>query len=534
MKRKQMEKKLVLTNFHLKKAEEEIPKRTATGLDEVPARLIDELVPKTWGNSAKNAKPTQPESCRKPPFVGSCRPVGKPWYYDAASKRCQQISIGLCSAGNNRFLSPEKCKTVCESLAKNIPEMCLKPPVTVPCGQVRHAWYFDLNSTSCKMLSYTDPACDSAGNRFLSEMKCQAVCLPIVKPKPICSSDPEPDMCLVRRKQWFFDFRNNACMRFKKGCGKGANSFATYEKCMSRCSYNQVAAACPTCGQSLQNEQPLVGIPGVPSQVGPPRQPAQPSIPVQPGQPSRPGSSLPNQLGQSGLPPQSAGSSVPGKPSSVAAPGHASSTWPPSTPAPSGQPSRPNIGLPNQPGQSGLPPQGAGSSVPGQPSPAGAPGSASSTFTPSMSAQSGPSSRPDMGLSNQPGRSGQPPQSAGSGLPGQASSAGAPGQASSILPLNKQAQSGQSSRPDAGLPGQQGTLSQSRGTGQPVQPAMSSKPAQASPIFPPSKPGLSGPPTGLGVGQQGHAGAPLLPGSTSRPVQSGRSALPLRPGYGRR
>ncbi|XP_075556794.1 uncharacterized protein LOC142588859 [Dermacentor variabilis] len=434
-----------------------------------------------WGIAAKKAKPTQPECCRKPPFVGSCRPIAKTWFYDAAAKRCQQISVGLCSAGNNRFLSPEKCKTVCESLTKNIPQMCLKPPVTVSCGQMRHAWYFDLNSTSCKMLSYTDPSCDSAGNHFLSEMKCQGVCLPTVKPKPICSRDTEPDMCLVSRKQWFFDFRNNVCMKFKKGCGKGANSFATYEKCMSRCSYNQVAAACPTCAQTLQNEQPLVGIPGVPSQDGPPRPPAQSSIPVQPGQSSRPGS-----------------------------------------------------GLPNQPGHSGLPGQTAGSGVPGQHSPAGAPGSASSTFLPSTPAQSGPSSRPDVVLPNQPGQSGLPSQSAGSGVPGQPSPAVAPGSASSTYPPSTPAQSGHFSTPGAGLRGQQGTSSQSMGQVKPAQPGVISKPGQVSPIFPPKSTALSGPPTGLGVGPPGNAGVPLSSSSTSRPVQSGRPALPLRPGYGRR
>ncbi|XP_075555463.1 uncharacterized protein LOC142587951 isoform X1 [Dermacentor variabilis] len=177
-------------------------------------------------------------------------------------------------------------------------------------------------------------------------------------------------------------------MQFRGGCGKGANSFSTYQKCMEKCSYNQGAAALPTSGQNLQNEQPLMGIPGVPSQVGPPKPPAQPSIPVQPGQPSTPG-----------------------------------------------------LGLSNQPGESGLPFQSAGSGVPGHPRPAGAPGSTSSTFPPSMSMQSGPSSTPDIGLPNQPALSGQPAQSAGSGLPGQASSAGAPGHASSTLPPNPPAQS---------------------------------------------------------------------------------------------
>ncbi|XP_070388814.1 uncharacterized protein [Dermacentor albipictus] len=46
MKENQIEKELVLTNVNWKKAEEKIPKRTATGLNELPAKLINELGPK--------------------------------------------------------------------------------------------------------------------------------------------------------------------------------------------------------------------------------------------------------------------------------------------------------------------------------------------------------------------------------------------------------------------------------------------------------------------------------------------------------
>lgn len=47
MKENRTEKELVLTNFNWKKAEEKIPKHTATGLDEVPVRLNNELSPKS-------------------------------------------------------------------------------------------------------------------------------------------------------------------------------------------------------------------------------------------------------------------------------------------------------------------------------------------------------------------------------------------------------------------------------------------------------------------------------------------------------
>ncbi|XP_049526483.1 collagen alpha-2(IV) chain-like [Dermacentor silvarum] len=457
---------------------------------------------RAWGIKASKPKPTAPEFCAKPPFSGSCQPITKPWHYDAASKHCQQISSGLCSAGSNRFLSEEKCKTVCEPLTKNIPGMCLKPPLMVACGQVRHAWYFDRNSNSCKMLSYTDPACDSAGNRFLTELKCQGVCLPNATPKPICSRDPEPDTCLLSRKKWFFNFSNNTCMIFKNGCGKGPNSFASYGKCMSKCSYNQVTAASPTGKQELQNEHPPLGKPGVPNQVGtlsPTTPPVQPSIPVQPGQPSKPGLALPNQPGHSGLPLQSVGSGQPGQPSLTWRPGQASSTLPPSIPAQSGQSSsRPGTGLP---GQQGISTQSRGPGQPNQIGLMGKPGQVNHIFPPSTSAQSAHSSGAGVGLPSHLGQQGRPSTRTPS-LSGQPSGHGfrLPGPAGPPL-----------------LPGPTGKAGVSIGPGSRVQPGFGGS------TIAPSTPAVSGPSITHGVGKTG------LPGVSGTITQASPNTLPSSP-----
>ncbi|XP_075554162.1 kunitz-type serine protease inhibitor B5-like [Dermacentor variabilis] len=132
-----------------------------------------------WFKKSPKVEKKQPPFCTKPPFLGSCRPLTQTWYYNSTEKRCTPSNVGSCIGGTNRFVSENKCKETCESPSKATPSntMCLKPPVTVSCGQVEHAWFFDPNTSTCKMFTYIASACGSVSNKFWTEMMCQAVCL---------------------------------------------------------------------------------------------------------------------------------------------------------------------------------------------------------------------------------------------------------------------------------------------------------------------------------------------------------------------
>ncbi|XP_049522776.1 tissue factor pathway inhibitor 2-like [Dermacentor silvarum] len=294
-----------------------------------------------WSLKRKKPGPQLPSFCTKTPFLASCRPITPTWYYDFHEKRCKPLNAGICSGGNNKFATERKCKEICEPRSKQIPQICQKPPVMVQCGQVYHAWYYDPNSTSCKMFTYSASACNAIDNRFLTELKCQSVCIPIKKPKPICSHDPIPDRCLLQKKRWHFNFRNNTCVQFAQNrCGKGENSFSSYEKCMHRCSYYQYTAA---------------------NQVSPT---LPPGLPSQSGHPSRPEFSFPGQ------PPLTGGPVPSGQPAFPGRPGQGVPLVSPSPPPENGKPSTPRFnteGQPSLPSVSGLPGQPTGPGYPIQP-----------------------------------------------------------------------------------------------------------------------------------------------------------------------
>uniref|UniRef100_A0A224Y2L0 Pancreatic trypsin inhibitor n=1 Tax=Rhipicephalus zambeziensis TaxID=60191 RepID=A0A224Y2L0_9ACAR len=325
-------------------------------------------------------KPTVPLFCSKPPFNSNCHPLKAHWYYDSKEKLCKPIAAGLCSGGFNRFTSRKKCLEMCQPRSKILNKECLKLPTTVPCGTEHYAWYFDASAKSCKMFTYS--TCNSTGNFFLTELKCQGVCLPKMKPKPFCSADPISETCFLRRKHVYFNFRNNLCTEFpKKGCGKGTNSFSSFEKCIETCSYNQSAMECPNCEQKTQGVLPPKGKPAVSQPVGPvsPLLPQTQQIPLIPpsssGKPSLNGpvfnTTLPSPPMTPGTPkptPPTNQASLPGRPMQ---PGNVSPTGQvitPALPTPSSLPALPSqmgVGMTLHPNVT-VPAKGSGQ--PGQPS----------------------------------------------------------------------------------------------------------------------------------------------------------------------
>nr|XP_054927949.1 amblin-like isoform X2 [Dermacentor andersoni] len=183
----------------------------------------------------KNA--TVPLICHMSPYDGNdCRAAGDLWYYDLANKSCKMLTTGSCSSGSNRFHTIAKCQQICEPRTGPVEAVCLKQPVAGMCSLVSHAWYFDRSSQNCKMFSYT--SCLKRHNFFLSEMKCQSVCLPQRAPKPFCSQQPVSTFCTGQANHWYFDENKNTCLVFlKKRCGKPNNRFNTFAQCMNRCSY---------------------------------------------------------------------------------------------------------------------------------------------------------------------------------------------------------------------------------------------------------------------------------------------------------
>ncbi|XP_075721719.1 kunitz-type serine protease inhibitor A-like [Rhipicephalus microplus] len=180
-----------------------------------------------------------PSKCLKQPYVGVCHLLFGYYFYNPSRQTCQSLPAGTCAAGPNLFSSLFLCKKTCIPLTLEHAKRCLRLPVEGPCGPVVVAWYYDYGGEDCKLFNRT--ICGGKGNDFVTEAKCQAVCLHIHR--PVCSLPPKPGPCLGSQLRWYFDDHRNTCQKFQNNrCGKNYNAFTSMYQCMKRCSYMKPAS----------------------------------------------------------------------------------------------------------------------------------------------------------------------------------------------------------------------------------------------------------------------------------------------------
>ncbi|XP_075555450.1 actinia tenebrosa protease inhibitors-like isoform X3 [Dermacentor variabilis] len=112
---------------------------------------------------------------------------------------------------------------------------CTQRPDRGICHPVKLAYYFDINSRSCK--PFVSGGCLENTNRFATERQCHNTCLPSQKRRPRCHVHPNSQLCDGRQQLWAFDYYTNFCRRFRVGyCAGSVNHFTTCEACMTACS----------------------------------------------------------------------------------------------------------------------------------------------------------------------------------------------------------------------------------------------------------------------------------------------------------
>ncbi|XP_049526490.1 kunitz-type serine protease inhibitor A-like isoform X2 [Dermacentor silvarum] len=189
-----------------------------------------------------------PKTCMKQPYIGSCHPLHGFWYYNPNTYSCIAVPPGTCASGRNLFPTLSVCEKTCIPLTLKKAKVCLKLPIEGPCGPVYVSWYYDYGSHQCKMFNRT--ICGGGANDFVTEERCQAICLR--KHRPLCSLQPKPGKCLVVKLRWYFDDSSNRCREFANDrCGTNDNAFVSMRKCMERCSY----ALCTIVYTGIVNKQ---------------------------------------------------------------------------------------------------------------------------------------------------------------------------------------------------------------------------------------------------------------------------------------
>lgn len=175
----------------------------------------------------------QPEGldrCFLPPSGGRCRASHVNYFYDPASRQCEQFTYGGCGGNNNRFESVEQCERLCADPLK--PDVCSQPYSPGPCRGEFERWYYDKDSGLCRPFIYG--GCKGNENRFQTLEACQQRCREPAS--NVCKLDFDAGPCDTKSLVWYFNSVSSRCESSTYGgCQGNANRFLSRDECRNIC-----------------------------------------------------------------------------------------------------------------------------------------------------------------------------------------------------------------------------------------------------------------------------------------------------------
>ena len=137
--------------------------------------------------------------CKLPFVVGDCRAAIPRWYYNEASKKCEEFTWGGCDGNQNNFASREKCESRCKDAVSD-----------------------DNNEPKSREI-FSDPSTENESTGKGSRNK-------------ICYLPEDGGKCRAIMEKYLFNTNTNKCELFQYGgCGGNENNFETIQECEKAC-----------------------------------------------------------------------------------------------------------------------------------------------------------------------------------------------------------------------------------------------------------------------------------------------------------
>ncbi|XP_030388732.1 kunitz-type serine protease inhibitor B1-like isoform X2 [Gopherus evgoodei] len=101
---------------------------------------------------------------------GPCFTYSLNYFYNSATKRCEEFVYGGCQGNGNRFPNVDECLQTCGSSG----DICRLPPKTGPCEALIPRFFYNPASRTCESFIYG--GCQGNGNNFRTLPECQRAC----------------------------------------------------------------------------------------------------------------------------------------------------------------------------------------------------------------------------------------------------------------------------------------------------------------------------------------------------------------------
>ncbi|XP_073319196.1 tissue factor pathway inhibitor 2 [Pagrus major] len=118
--------------------------------------------------------PKIPQICRFTKDEGPCRGLFHRYFFNMTTMQCETFSYGGCAGNSNRFLDLPSCMEYC-SPKKSVPVLCLDPLDKGKCSASIPRYYYNTATKMCEEFVYS--GCGGSSNNFVSRQSCTDVCV---------------------------------------------------------------------------------------------------------------------------------------------------------------------------------------------------------------------------------------------------------------------------------------------------------------------------------------------------------------------
>ncbi|KAF7656572.1 hypothetical protein LDENG_00039420 [Lucifuga dentata] len=125
--------------------------------------------------------PKIPQICRFPKEEGPCRALLRRYFFNMTTMQCEPFYYGGCQGNANRFQDLTSCMEHC-SPQKSVPVLCLDPLDKGKCSASIPRYYYNTATKMCEEFIYS--GCGGSSNNFVSRQSCMDVCVKGEKKPP--------------------------------------------------------------------------------------------------------------------------------------------------------------------------------------------------------------------------------------------------------------------------------------------------------------------------------------------------------------
>ncbi|XP_039976984.1 tissue factor pathway inhibitor 2 [Xiphias gladius] len=118
--------------------------------------------------------PKFPPICRLPKEEGPCRALLHNYFFNMTTMQCELFSYGGCQGNPNRFPDKTSCMEYCNP-QKTVPVLCQDPLDKGRCSASITRYYYNTATKMCEEFIYS--GCGGSSNNFVSRHSCMDVCV---------------------------------------------------------------------------------------------------------------------------------------------------------------------------------------------------------------------------------------------------------------------------------------------------------------------------------------------------------------------